>query len=134
MVEAWESNPYSLTRSFGAIQPHRRAGARPLPQRSVRPGAGNALRASPACPARTQGTPRTHSARAITNAIRSPLRTGCPRRHLPGCFPPGKTAYEYVRRWAAEGTMLRVRAELCDFLQVGAGRAAEPSAAVIDSP
>lgn len=80
-----------------------------------------------------RGRPRRHSARAIVNAIRYLVRTGCPWRYLPGSFPPWKTVYWYFHRWAAEGALHRAHAALRDRLRAQQGRDPRPSAAIIDS-
>src|SRR5690606_25259360 len=80
-----------------------------------------------------RGPPRRHSARAIANAIRHLVRTGCLWRYLPGCFPPWKTVYWYFHRWAAQGTLHRLHAALGERVRAQQGRDPRPGAAIIDS-
>jgi putative transposase len=55
-------------------------------------------------PPKTSGRPRTHSLRAVLNAIFYVLRSGCPWRLLPRDLPPWKTVYHYFRQWRIDGT------------------------------
>ncbi|MBB5434739.1 transposase [Nocardiopsis composta] len=61
------------------------------------------------------------------------MRTGCPWRYLPGCFPPWKTVYWYFHRWAAQGTLHRLHAALGERVRAQQGRDPRPGAAIIDS-
>jgi putative transposase len=54
-------------------------------------------------PIQTRGRPRSHSLRAILNAIFYLLRTGCPWRYLPRDFPPWQTLYYHFRRFRLSG-------------------------------
>ena len=57
--------------------------------------------ASPPCfeEARGQGRPRIHSLRDILDAIFFyVLKSGCPWRLLPRCFPPWKSVYHWFRK------------------------------------
>ncbi|UQU62516.1 IS5 family transposase [Couchioplanes caeruleus] len=79
------------------------------------------------------GRPEKHPRREIVNAILYLVRSGCPWRYLPADLPPWQTVYWYFVRWEEAGvtesllTVLRVKA------RVAQGRAAEPSAGVLDS-
>lgn len=80
------------------------------------------------------GRPRVHQLRRIVDAIRFLVRTGCPWRYLPAGFLPWKTVYWwYFSRWASDGTLHRVHAQLHDLVRIEAGRDPQPSAAIIDS-
>ncbi len=46
-----------------------------------------------------RGRPRQVALRAVLNAIRSVLRTGCAWRYLPRDFPRWQTVYGYFRAW-----------------------------------
>ena len=84
-------------------------------------------------PPKTGGRPRTHSLRAVLNAIFYVLRSGCPWRLLPRDFPPWKTVYHYFRIWRIDGTFERLNAALRERLRIRLGRNAHPSAAIVDS-
>ena len=80
-----------------------------------------------------RGRPRTVDRREVVNAILYVLRTGCQWRSLPEGFPTWQTVYWYFARWTDEGTWEGVNDRLRRQLRVQRGRAAEPSAAIIDS-
>ena len=80
-----------------------------------------------------RGRPRTVDRREVVNAILYVLRTGCQWRSLPEGFPTWQTVYWYFARWTDEGTWEGVNDQLRRQLRVQRGRAAEPSAAIIDS-
>jgi putative transposase len=84
-------------------------------------------------PPKTGGRPRTHSLRAVLNAIFYVLRSGCPWRLLPRDFPPWKTVYHYFRIWRIDGTFEQLNAALRERLRIRLGRNAHPSAAIVDS-
>lgn len=84
-------------------------------------------------PAGGRGRPSRHPRRLIVNAIRYLVRTGCPWRYLPKGFPPHQTVYWHFRRWSASGLLRRVHAVLLRRCRIRRDRAAQPSAAVIDS-
>jgi putative transposase len=76
---------------------------------------------------------RRHSLREIVNARFYQLRTGCAWDHLPHDFPPKGTVYDYFRRWTRDGTLERLHAVLRDAVREQAGRAPQPSAAILDT-
>ena len=79
------------------------------------------------------GAPRTVDTRAVIDAIRYRLRTGCQWRQLPADFPKWPTVYYYFKKWSADGTWERINAALRAQVRAEAGRDPEPSAALIDS-
>lgn len=79
------------------------------------------------------GRPRTTNVREVVNAIFYVLRTGCAWHLLPHDFPPPGTVYDYFRRWQRDGTWELIHQTLRSQVRIQAGRAAEPSAAIIDS-
>ena len=79
------------------------------------------------------GAPRTVETRAIVDAIRYRLRTGCQWRQLPADFPKWPTVYYYFKQWSADGTWERINTALREKVRAAAGRDPEPSAAIIDS-
>lgn len=79
------------------------------------------------------GRPRDHDMREIVNAIRYFLRAGCAWRLLPHDFPPWSTVHYYFRNWRRSGLWETINTALRERLRTQAGRAASPSAAIIDS-
>ena len=75
----------------------------------------------------------THSLREIVNAILYVSRTGIPWEYLPHDFPPYKTVYDYYARWEADGTTEKIHDLLRVQVRTTAGRAAEPTAGIIDA-
>lgn len=84
-------------------------------------------------PASCTGRPRKWPLRVVADAIFYVLRSGCAWRMLPREFPPWPTVYAHFRRWLRNGTLRRVHDALRAHVREKEGRAAEPSAAVIDS-
>lgn len=84
-------------------------------------------------PPRALGRPRLHSVREILDAIFYVVRTGCQWRLAPHEFPPWSTVYYWFRRWRLDGTWERLNRELRERVRVAAGRARQPSAAILDS-
>ncbi len=83
--------------------------------------------------AKPGGRPRAHAERELVDGIRYVLRTGCPWRYLPEGFPPWPTLYAYFRQWHEDGTWDRANATLRGRVRQRAGRAAQPTAAILDS-
>lgn len=79
------------------------------------------------------GRPLRHPLREMVNAIYYQARSGCAWRLLPHDFPPDPAVFSRFRRWRAEGTWQRVHDELRRQVRVAAGKAAEPTAAILDS-
>ncbi len=79
------------------------------------------------------GRPRTVDLRAIVNAIFYINRTGAQWRLLPKDFPFWSHAYYYFRKWSRDGTWRRINDALRAKVRVGAGKLADPSAAIIDT-
>lgn len=61
------------------------------------------------------------------------LRSGGSWRMLPRDLPPWQTIYFYFRKWRLDGTWERIHNELRQRERIRVGRAATPSAAIIDS-
>jgi transposase len=55
------------------------------------------------------------------------------RRALPTDFPPWSTVYNYLAAWETAGITQQVLDELWDRVRIREGRAAQPTAAIIDS-
>src|SRR5690348_5077487 len=83
--------------------------------------------------ARQRGRPRTWPRRRIIEAILYLDCTGCAWRYLPADFPPWQTVYWYFAAWRDDGTLARLHTQLRTQVRTAAGRAAQPTAAVIDS-
>ena len=82
---------------------------------------------------KAQGRPRTHSLRAVLDAIFYLLRTGCPWRYLPRDFPPWQTVYYHFRRFRQSSMWHRILTALRAVERQRVGRDAQPTAAIIDA-
>ncbi|MCY4557085.1 MAG: IS5 family transposase [Chloroflexi bacterium] len=80
-----------------------------------------------------RGHPRTTDLREVVNGILYVLRGGIPWRLMPHDLPPWGTVWWYFRNWRDDGTWERVESTLRARVRESAGRAATPSAAIIDS-
>ena len=83
--------------------------------------------------AKTGGRPRSVDLREICNGIFYVLRAGCAWRLLPHDLPPWPTVYGYFRAWQQAGVWETFNAALRDAVREQVDRAAEPSAAIMDS-
>jgi putative transposase len=83
--------------------------------------------------AKPGGRPRTTDIREVINALFYLLRGGCTWRLLPHDFPVWQTVYDYFRTWRKVGLWERIHTVLRRQVRRQAGRAAEPSAAIIDT-
>jgi transposase len=79
------------------------------------------------------GRPEKHCRRDIVDAIFYLLDNGNKWRALPADFPPWRTVYNYLAAWEAAGVTQDVLDGLRDRVRLAAGRAAAPSAGVVDS-
>jgi putative transposase len=79
------------------------------------------------------GQPRKHHMRDIVNGCLYLVRTGCQWRYLPREYPPWGTVHWYFRKWRMEGVWQRIHDALREQVRMSEGRAAAPSAGVIDS-
>jgi putative transposase len=80
-----------------------------------------------------RGRPRTWTYREILDAIFYLVRSGEAWRLLPHDFPPWQTVYGYFWRWRNSGLWDRLNTTLVPAIRQQQGRAAQPSAAIIDS-
>jgi len=87
------------------------------------------LLARPAGP----GRPTRVAVRQVLNALLYQARTGCPWRLLPQDFPHWTAVRYYFDKWAADGTWEAVNDRLVEQAREHRGRAAQPTAALIDS-
>ena len=74
-----------------------------------------------------------HDLREIVNAILYVNRTGIAWEYLPHDFPPYKTVYGYYAAWEREGITEQLHEMLRGRVRRAAGRAEEPTAAIVDS-
>lgn len=79
------------------------------------------------------GRPARWSRREIVNAIFYMARAGGSWRQLPHDLPPWQTVYDYFRTWRRDGTLETIHAQLRERLRRRLGRAATPSAGIVDS-
>ncbi|MET8354430.1 IS5 family transposase [Micromonospora sp. NPDC005206] len=79
------------------------------------------------------GRTATHDLREIFNAILYVNRTGIAWRYLPHDFPPWQTVYGYFTAWTSDGLFAQLNHDLTGLARAKAGRATQPSAAVIDT-
>lgn len=83
--------------------------------------------------AKPGGRPRKTDPREIVNAVFYVLRSGCSWRSLPHDFPKWQLVYVYFRQWEQDGVWQGLNDKLREHVRQRAGRAAQPSAAIIDS-
>lgn len=81
----------------------------------------------------TRGEPRRHDRRSIVDGILYLLVNRCTWRNLPASFPPRSTVYDYFAEWQADGTWQQVHDALRDQARTALGKAATPTAAIVDS-
>ena len=84
-------------------------------------------------PAKHGGRRRTVEVREVVNGVMYVLSTGCQWRYLPKDLPPKSTVHDYLTRWNYDGTLERIHHALYVQCREVAGRAASPTACVIDS-
>lgn len=79
------------------------------------------------------GRPLELDMRAVVDAIFSVLRTGCQWQELPKSYPNYQSVYYHYAKWRDDGAWQAVNEALRQAERTRQGRAAEPSAATIDS-
>src|SRR5436305_15209884 len=79
------------------------------------------------------GRPPTVSLRAVVNALLYLARAGCPWRLLPREFPHWTAVRYYFDKRTQDGTWAEVNRRLVEQAREQRGRAAQPTAATIDS-
>jgi transposase len=84
-------------------------------------------------PAKSGGNKRSIDVRAVVNGVMYILATGCQWAALPKDLPPRSTVNDYLRRWDDDRTLDRIHHALYVLCREQAGRAASPTAAIIDS-
>lgn len=76
---------------------------------------------------------RTHDLRVVFNAIRWLVRTGASWRMMPNDLPPWPAVYQQWQRWVRAGCFEAMVHDLRVLLRTRAGRAAQPTAMILDS-
>lgn len=76
---------------------------------------------------------RQHALREVFNGLRYIIKTGAPWRWMPNDLPPWAAVYQQAQRWLAAGCFEALAEDLRSVLRQLAGRAAQPSAAILDS-
>jgi transposase len=79
------------------------------------------------------GQPEGYCHRQMIDAVRYLTDNGVKWRAMPKDFPPWDRVYAFGRRWRKQGLTVEFHDRLRERLRVAEGRAAEPTAAVIDS-
>ena len=82
---------------------------------------------------REDAPPREHSLRAVFNALRYLVRSGCEWRMLPNDLPPWPAVHQQTQRWIKAGCFEALAHDLREVLRVAAGRAEQPTAVIVDS-
>ena len=76
---------------------------------------------------------RSHSLRAVFNALRWLVKTGAHWRMMPNDLPPWPAVYQQTRRWIRAGCFEIMVEDLRSLLREFAGRKPRPTAMVVDS-
>lgn len=76
---------------------------------------------------------RVHALREVFNGLRYIVKTGAPWRWMPNDLPPWEIVYQQSRRWLSAGCFEALAEDLRVILRLAAGRAEQPTAAIIDS-
>ena len=76
---------------------------------------------------------RSHDLREVFNALRWLVRSGAPWRYLPGDFPRWDVVYPQTQRWINAQVFERMAHDLRALLRQIQGKAAQPTAAILDS-
>src|SRR5215207_4519184 len=75
---------------------------------------------------------RRHDLREVFNGVRYIVKTGGQWLSMPHDLPPWPAVYQQARRWLAAGCFHAILHDLRVILRLGAGRPAEPTAAIFD--
>ena len=76
---------------------------------------------------------RTYELRDVFNALRWLVKTGAHWRMMPHDLPAWPAVYQQTRRWLAAGVFEEIVHDLRVLLRLAAGRAPQPTAAILDS-
>jgi transposase len=83
--------------------------------------------------AKPGGNKRSVDVREVMNGIMYVLSTGCQWRAVPKDMPPRSTLFDYLNLWSYDGTLDRIHHALYLECREQGERAANPTAAIIDS-
>ena len=75
---------------------------------------------------------REHSLRAVFNAMRYMVRTGCPWRMIPNDLAPWSIVFQQSQRWIAAGCFEALAHDLRKLLRLLVEKSAQPSAIILD--
>lgn len=75
---------------------------------------------------------RDYASRAVFNAVRYLVRTGCPWRDLPNDLPPWYVVHQQVQRWIKAGCFEALAHDLRKMLRLLAQKAVDPTAVILD--
>lgn len=84
-------------------------------------------------PRRLDSPQRTHDLREVFNAMRWLVRTGASWRVMPNDLPPWPAVFQQMQRWMRAGCFEALVHDLRVLLRVQLGRAAQPTAMILDS-
>jgi len=76
---------------------------------------------------------RRHELRETFNGLRYIARGGLQWRLMPNDLPPWQAIYQQTRRWMVAGVFEMIVHDLREITRLAQGRAAQPSAAILDS-
>lgn len=79
------------------------------------------------------GRPRKTEFRAVINALRYLVPTGCEWRMLPNDFPPYRTVYYWFRRLMRRLLFKTIHDLALMLERMGSGREVVPTAGVVDN-
>lgn len=75
---------------------------------------------------------RDYPLREVFNGLRWMVRTGAQWRMMPGDLPPWEAVYQQTQRWIKWGCFEAIVHDLRELLRLAQGKAAQPSAAILD--
>lgn len=75
---------------------------------------------------------RDYTSRAVFNAVRYLVRTGCPWRDLPNDLPPWSTVHQQAQRWIKAGCFEALAHDLRKMLRLLSQKKTDPSAVILD--
>jgi transposase len=82
----------------------------------------------------TEAAPqRHHDLREVFNGLRYIASGGLQWRSMPHDLPPWQAVYQQTRRWMAAGVFEVIIHDLREIMRLAQGRAAEPTAVILDS-
>ncbi|WP_406729937.1 IS5 family transposase [Streptomyces sp. GD-15H] len=79
------------------------------------------------------GRPEGYCHRVMPDAVRYVVDNGVKWANLPADFPPYRRVHAFARRWQVTGLLAEFHDRLRDRVREKAGRAVDPTAAIVDS-